>query len=204
MLIRRTLLLSAAAALPVTGLPLSSARAQHTDQASAFIQQTGRDLTDAVNGPGTITDKQRRLQGIIDRAVDVNEVARFCLGRFWRTASPPQQTEYLELFHRVLMLSITGKIGEYQGVRIDLGRAQLREGGEVLVSSTVIRPGNPPAKVDWLVSMDRGNPKIVDLIAEGTSLRLTQRNDYSAYLAHNNNSVQALIDALRQQANQPG
>ena len=65
-------------------------------------------------------------------------------------------------------------------------------------------PGNPPAKVDWLVSAETGGPKIVDVIAEGTSLRLTQRSDYSAYLAHNNNSVQALIDALRQQASQPG
>ena len=204
MLTRRTLLLSAAAALATTGLPLSSARAQNIEQATAFIEQTSRDLTDAVNGPGTITEKQRKLQAIIDRTVDVNEVARFCLGRFWRTASPAQQKEYLELFHRVLMINITGKVGEYQGVRIDLGRAQPRDAGEVLVFSTVIRPGNPPAKVDWLVSAETGSPKIIDVIAEGTSLRLTQRSDYSAYLAHNNNSVQALIDALRQQASQPG
>ena len=58
--------------------------------------------------------------------------------------------------------------------------------------------------MDWLVSVDGGGPKIIDVIAEGTSLRLTQRSDYSSYLAHNNNSVQALIDALRQQASQPG
>jgi phospholipid transport system substrate-binding protein len=54
--------------------------------------------------------------------------------------------------------------------------------------------------VDWLVSTESGSPKITDLIAEGTSLRLTQRSDYSAFLARNNNSVQALIDALKQQA----
>ncbi len=28
-----------------------------------------------------------------------------------------------------------------------------------------------------------GSPKIVDVIAEGTSLRLTQRSDYASYLA---------------------
>ena len=66
------------------------------------------------------------------------------------------------------------------------------------------RPGNAPAKVDWLVSADSGSPKIIDVIAEGTSLRLTQRSDYSAYLARNNNNVQALIEALRQQASQAG
>jgi phospholipid transport system substrate-binding protein len=183
----------------VVGLPPSPARAQSLDQAAAFIEQTGKDIAAAVNGPGSPADKQKTLQAIIDRTVDVNEVARFCLGRFWRTASAQQQKDYLDLFHRLLMINITGKIGEYQGVTIAVGRAQPRE-GVVVVASTVNRPGNPPSKVDWLVSTESCSPKITDLIAEGTSLRLTQRSDYSAFLARNNNSVQALIDALKQQA----
>ena len=47
-----------------------------------------------------------------------------------------------------------------------------------------------------------GGPKIVDVVAEGTSLRLTQRDDYASYLARNNDSVQALIDALKRQVGQ--
>jgi phospholipid transport system substrate-binding protein len=42
------------------------------------------------------------------------------------------------------------------------------------------------------------------MLAEGTSLRLTQRDDYYSYLARNNNSVQALIDAMRRQVDQAG
>ncbi len=203
MLTRRILLRSATAALAIMGLPRSPAHAQGLEQSTAFIEQTMKDLAVVVNGPDPLVEKQRKLQAIIDRAVDVNDVARFCLGRFWRAASSAQQNEYLVLFHRVLMINITSKVGEYQGVTFVVGRAQPREGA-VAVSSIVNRPGNPPNKVDWLVSSDTGSPKIIDVIAEGTSLRLTQRSDYSAYLAHNNNSVQALIDALKQQATQPG
>jgi len=43
-----------------------------------------------------------------------------------------------------------------------------------------------------------GKPKIEDLLVEGTSLRITQRSDYSSFLLHNNSNVQALIDKLRQ------
>ena len=75
---------------------------------------------------------------------------------------------------------------------------------DVAVTSVVTRPGNEPSKVDWLVSMASGAPKVIDVIAEGTSLRLTQRSDYSAFLGRNNNNVQALIDAIRAQANNPG
>ena len=203
MLTRRFLLMSVTAALPALALPCSPARAQGLEQATGFIQQTMQDLAVVVNGPGSIAEKQRKLQVVVDRTVDVDKVARFCLGRFWRTASAAQQNEYLDLFHRVLMINITGKVGEYQGVTFIIGRAQPRDGGEVLVSTTVNRPNTPPAKVDWLVSAETGALKIIDVIAEGTSLRLTQRSDYSAYLAHNNNSVQSLIEALRQQASQP-
>ena len=42
-------------------------------------------------------------------------------------------------------------------------------------------------------------PKVIDVVAEGISLRLTQRNDYAAVLSRSNNDVGALVAAMRQQ-----
>jgi phospholipid transport system substrate-binding protein len=202
-LTRRVLLASGAAFAACAALFSFSdaAAAQSTDAASSFVAHTANELTGIVNGGGSAAQKRDGLQRIIDRDVDVADVARFCLGRFWRTATPDQQREYVELFHRVLVLNITGKVGEYQGVTIAMGRSAPRE-GDISVSTTVTRPGNQPSRVDWLVSTASGSPKIIDVVAEGTSLRLTQRSDYASYLAHNNNDVSALIGAMRQQANQ--
>ena len=47
-----------------------------------------------------------------------------------------------------------------------------------------------------------GKPKVADVIAEGMSLRLAQRSDYSAYIQRNNNDVGALIRALEAQVSQ--
>ena len=182
--------------------PLQAAFAQSPDVAASFVEKTAKELTGIVNSSVPAAQKREQLQRIIDRDVDVSDVARFCLGRFWRTATPEQQREYVELFHRVLVQNITGKVGEYQGVTIAIGRSAARE-ADVAVTTTVTRPGNQPNRVDWLVSTASGGPKIIDVIAEGTSLRLTQRSDYASYLAHNSNSVPALIAAMRQQANQP-
>jgi phospholipid transport system substrate-binding protein len=206
MLTRRTLLTSAVAlaTCAIAFSHSSAAAAQSTDAATGFVEHTARELTAIVNGGAPAAEKRTQLQRIIDRDVDVADVARFCLGRFWRTASPAQQSEYVELFHRVLVQNITGKVGEYQGVTIAMGRSAPRE-GDVAVTTTVTRPGNQPSRVDWLVSMSSGAPKIIDVIAEGTSLRLTQRSDYASYLSRNNNDVSALIAAMRQQASQkPG
>ena len=202
MMTRRSVLLATGSLSAAVMLP-RMARAGAAEQAVGFIEKLAAELTAIVNGNASIAETQTALGKIVDRGVDVEEVAKFCLGRFWRTATPQQQKDYTELFHKVLLNNITGKVGEYKGVSIAVGKAVPRD-PDIAVTSVVTRPGNEPSKVDWLVSTASGAPKVIDVIAEGTSLRLTQRSDYASYLSRNNNSVQALIDAIRVQANNPG
>jgi len=197
MLFRRTVLYVTAACL--TALAVPGARAQTPEQATAFVQNLGNQLVGIVNGPGSTEQKSAALTRVIDSDVDVAGVGRFCLGRFWRMATPQQQREYETLFRKVLITSITSKIGDYQGVRFTIGRTTPRPEGQV-VATTIAGPKKPPAEVDWVVKDVNGSPKIVDVVAEGTSLRLTQRDDYASYIVQHNDSVQALIDAMQRQA----
>ncbi|MEA2741484.1 MAG: phospholipid transport system substrate-binding protein [Acetobacteraceae bacterium] len=193
---RHFLTLAAASAL----FPLS-ARAQSTDKATAFVKSTGDRLVAIVNGPGTAASKRAAMTQILNTDVDVDAIGRFCLGRFWRTATPDQQKQYLALFHEVLVTNITAKLGEYQGVTFTMGRAKPQD-EEAVVSTTVVRPNNPPTAVDWIIANPSSQPRIIDVVAEGTSLRLTQRQDYASYLTHNNNNVDALIAAMKNQVSQ--
>jgi phospholipid transport system substrate-binding protein len=209
MLTRRTLVL-ATVALGMTALRFGPARAQSAAPASLsaaeatdFIRKTGAELVAVVNGPGTIAERQAKLAPMIDSAVDVDGVGLFCLGRFARSATPQQKQDYLRLFHTVLLRSVTGKLGDYAGVTLTVGRAEVRDDG-VHVDSVVVRPNSQPANVQFVVQEIDNRPRIVDVIAEGTSLRLTQRTDYASYLSHNNDSLQALIDAMRRQINAGG
>ena len=203
MIHRRTVILtSVAAALAAVNLPFRAAGAQSaSEKAAAFVRETGEKLVAVVNGPGAPQQKRGQLSQVIDKTVDVDSVARFCLGRFWRQASPEQQRRYLELFREVLITNISSKLGDYQGVRFTMGRA-VQDGENARVSTVVERPNNPPTAVDWIVESPATDPKIVDVVAEGTSLRLTQRSDYASYLLHNNNNIDALISAMRQQVTQ--
>jgi phospholipid transport system substrate-binding protein len=172
-----------------------------TDRAAAFVTTTGDKLVGVVNGPGSPQQKRQALTQVIDQAVDVDGVARFCLGRFWRQASPEQQKRFMTIFHQVLVANVTAKLGEYQGVKFTTGRSE-QDGENVKVDTTVVRPNSPPTNVQWVIANPASDPRIVDVIAEGTSMRLTQRSDYASYLTHNNNSLDALINAMQQQAQQ--
>jgi len=165
--------------------------------AAGLVKSVGDRLVAVVNGPEAERDKRAALTPIVDASVDVEGVARFCLGRFWRTASPDEQRQYVETFHAMLVNNIAGKLGEYQGVRFTVGRVQHRDEG-VVVATTIERPNNQPSPVEWLIADVAGGPRSEDMITEGVSLRLTQRSDYAAFLAGNGNNVRTLIDSLRQ------
>jgi phospholipid transport system substrate-binding protein len=184
-------------------LPFSVRAQSVADKAAAFIKSTGDKLVAVVNGSGSASAKRAQMTQIIDSDVDVEGIGRFCLGRFWRQATPEQQKQYLALFHEVLVTNITAKLGEYRGVTFTMGRSRPQD-EEAVVSTTVIRPNNPPTAVDWIIANPTNAPKIVDVVAEGTSLRLTQRQDYASYLTHNNGSVEALIAAMKNQVSQNG
>lgn len=195
-----------AALLAGFGLVLpQAARAQQMDatRAVAFIQATGNSLVEALNST-TLNAAQRRerVANILRQAVDIEGTGRFILGRWWRVASAAEQQEYLRLFEETLIRNLASRVGEYQGIRFTLGRSQQRTEEDVLVTTVVERPGVAAFNLDWRVADVNGQPKVVDLVAEGTSLRLTQRSEYSAVVQRGGNQVAALLTAMRGQLQQ--
>jgi phospholipid transport system substrate-binding protein len=198
---RRLLLALAAGLLPA--LPRPSRAQSDTARATGFIKATGEELVGVINANGVPLDQRRqRVAAILRRAVDVEGVGRFILGRYWRAATPEQQQEYLQLFEETLIHNLASRFGEYQGVRFALSRNQSRAEEDTLVSTVVERPGMAPFSLDWRVADVGGQPRVVDVIAEGTSLRLTQRSEYASVISRNGGNVAALLSAMRNQVRQ--
>jgi phospholipid transport system substrate-binding protein len=200
---RRSLLMAALAA-PFAGRLAAPARAEiDIARATAFIQAAGQELTAAINDTRQpLPARRQRVASILRRTVDIEGVGRFILGRWWRQATPAEQQEYLRLFEEVIIRNLSSRFGEYEGVRFAIGRSQQRTEEDALVTTIIERPGSAPFTLDWRVSDVNGQPKVVDVIAEGTSLRLTTRSEYSSVIQRNGGNVAALLAAMRNQIQQ--
>ena len=184
-------------------LPVAAQAAGPTDPAKAanFVQQAGIDLAGVVAGAASPEDKQARLTPYLQRVVDEDGLARFCLGRYWQTATPEERAEYVRLFHLVLLRGVVNRLGDYQAgsVKVSVGQPVEKPEG-ILVPTVVERAGNKPVSITWLVtSDDTGALRISDVVAEGMSLRLTQQKDYASFMARNGGDMQVLLKALRKQ-----
>jgi len=206
---RRVVALSLPAVLSLAaGLAVApaSARAQAADPAAAeeFIRKTGNDMVALVNARSlSVEERRRRIGDLLRRAVDIDGVGRFVLGRYWRVASADERATYLRLFEQIIVRNLSARFGELQGVKFTINRGQQRTEEDVIVPTTIERPNSAPAVVEWRVArLENGQLRIVDVVAEGTSLRLTTRSDYSAVIQRGGGKVQALLDAMRGQLDQ--
>jgi phospholipid transport system substrate-binding protein len=184
------------------GLASIPARAQQMDitRATAFVDRAGQDLVNAINDP-RLNQAQRRdkVASVLRYAIDIEGTGRFILGRYVRQASPAELQDYLKLFDEIIIRNLSARFGEYRGVKFSLGRSQQRTEEDALVSTLIERPNNPSFTLDWRVADINGQPKVVDVIAEGTSLRLTTRSEYAAVIQRNSGRVASLLDAMRGQ-----
>jgi phospholipid transport system substrate-binding protein len=184
------------------GLASFQARAQSMDisRATAFVNKAGQDLVTAINDPRlNLTQRRDKVASILRTAIDIEGTGRFILGRYVRQASPAELQDYLKLFDEIIIRNLSARFGEYRGVKFSLGRSQQRTEEDALVSTLIERPNSPAFTLDWRVAEINGQPRVVDVIAEGTSLRLTTRSEYAAVIQRNNGRVASLLDAMRGQ-----
>jgi phospholipid transport system substrate-binding protein len=189
----------AAAAAALALWPALSRAAIDPARAAEFIRTTGNRLVAIINGGGSVEQRRAQVAEVLRTAVDIEGVGRFILGRWWNVATEAERQEYLRLFEEIIIRNLSSRFGELAGVRFSLGRTQPRAEDDVLVSTEVLQPGSAPFALDWLVAEVGGQPKVVDVIAEGASLRLTTRSEYSSVISRNGGRVGPLLEAMRQQ-----
>lgn len=170
-----------------------------TTQLSKWLERTGNKMVAVVNSDASAKEKKAKFLTVLNADVDVDTIAKFCLGRFWRTASPDEQKQYLQLFREVLINSITDRLGEYKGVSFNIGKASKNADNKFTIETILHRPKQPDVSIQWIISTESGEPKVVDIIGENASLSVTQRGDYTSFIARHGNSVSSLIDALKRQ-----
>jgi phospholipid transport system substrate-binding protein len=197
---RRSVMTALAAALPIAGSLglVSTAHADDVSTARSLIEGTGSKLLGVINSSEKDSAKQEQLRQLVYGSVDVDGVARFVLGRYWRIATPAQQQDYMQTFRQLLVYAVTAQASTFQGASMKVGQAAQRDMGMV-VDTAVTVPGKPETTVQWVVAPIDGQPKIIDIIAEGTSLRITERNDYAGVISQHGGQIEPLLNAMHQQ-----
>src|SRR5437868_11073941 len=175
---------------------LAPAKATAQD-ARAFIGALGEQAIQVL-GPG-VSPGQRlvRFRELFRNDFDVAGIGQFVLGRYWRTASPQEQQEFLQLFQEYIVRAYAARLGEYGGEPFRVTGAR-PNGEETVVTSEIARPNGNRIEVVWFLIGGPGRYKITDVYVAGVSMKVTQRDEFAAVIQRNGGQVGALLAQLRQ------
>ncbi len=154
----------------------------------------------ATNTSLSSSDRRREIAKLLNQGFDMPWIARFVLGRNWRLANPQQRKEYLSLFQAIVEHTYSRQFTDYSGQKISVVGHKIGKRKYIFVLSRIYDPNqsNVNISVNWRLVPDGNSFKIVDVVIEGVSMGVTQRNEYASVLQRNGNSISALIKAMRQ------
>lgn len=191
----------AAIALVAFGLAPTVARALVEDQALAHVQATINEVSALVDSNSDKAAKASRLREIMEHRAAMPQIARFAAGAAWRSMNDDQKARFTDAFSKFVSGIYAGRFQEYAstgksaesfqfGRVVDAGRKGM------LVKTTILRSGEAPVGVEWLVTDQPGQALIADIIIEGVSLLVTQREEIGGMLEARQGDVEKLITDL--------
>jgi len=200
MISRRPVLLAALGLLTSLAVPFTSpARADVATDPAAFVSHLADGAMQAMVGKG-VPDQERaaRFRTLFTTDVDLAEIGRRVLGRYWRIATPDQQQEFLRLFEEVVVLTWSTRFKDYGGDLRHIVSGAIDDGDRGLtVSSRLERDHQPPLNLQWRLKRIEGGFRVTDLIVEGTSMAVTYQSDYASVIRANGDRIDGLLSALR-------
>ena len=186
---RRAVLALAVAMLSV---PVASA-----ESASAFVADLGeRAIAVLAQRDLDVPTRQRALGELLVTGFDMKVISRLALGRPYRDLDSAQRSDYEELFRKFVLETYGARLANYSGEQLRILRETPASDDDVVVASEIGRAGAEPLRVNWRV---RGGPdglRIVDVIVEGVSMIVTQRNEFQAVV--DARGLPGLLDLLRE------
>ncbi len=170
----------------------------------AFVTQLAAKVMETMTIKG-VGDSERaaRFRAQFTADVDLPDIGRFVLGRYWRGATPEQQQEFLKAFEDIMVLTWSSRFKDYGG---DLRHAvtNVTADGErvVVVESKVDRERQQPIQLQWRLKQTDGGFKVVDLVVEGSSMAITYRSEYASVIQSNGGKVDGLLAAMHSKINE--
>jgi phospholipid transport system substrate-binding protein len=187
----------------IATVPPSAAEQDISIEASGFVQSLDDKAIAIITGKNLdVGDRERSFHDMFVASFDVPAIGRFVLGRYWRTATDAQKTEFLGLFEDMIVKTYNNRFTTYKGEQFTIIGTRA-DGDSAMVASTFAQPNAPPVKVDWRVVKTEGKLKIIDVMVEGVSMSVAQQEEFGSVIQRGGGQIDGLLAALRGRALQP-
>ncbi len=169
-----------------------------TNVASNFINSISTEASNILSSNELRALKIEKLIKIGEKAVDINGIGAYTLGKHRKVLTDNQKNQYQKIFRKYFLKSFSNRLVEYKEAKIVVLSEDIKNEKYTIVKSKLIATSSrPEVSIDWRVyTKDPSKPLIRDLIIEGLSLARTQKEEFNSILLNNDGNINALFDVL--------
>jgi phospholipid transport system substrate-binding protein len=191
---------------PLVALIIAVSPAHADDHLAAsadFIRSlSDRAITILTTEGITAESRREQFRSLFREGFAINGIARFVLGRYWRSAPEACRTEYMALFEDVTVNTWADRFSEYSGQEFTVQDAvnapsAHQDERAAIVRSIYFSDPRTSVRIDWRVTNRGDIYKITDVSIEGVSMATTQRDEFSSVIRSNGGQIKPLLDILR-------
>jgi phospholipid transport system substrate-binding protein len=166
------------------------------DGAAQFVSSLAQQAIGTLSRAGlTLDQREAVFRDLLGKGFDLEFIARFVAGRYYRDMTPDQQADYQRLFGDYVLKTYASRFGGYTGEQFAVVSARPAGQQDVLVQSRIERQNGPPIGAEWRVRSSGSGYRIIDVTVEGVSMAVTQRAEFDSVLSRG--GPESLLAALR-------
>jgi phospholipid transport system substrate-binding protein len=177
------------------------ARAETAAAENFVASNVQRGLTILGNRSIPEGERKREFRDFLTSLTDIRRIALFTLGAARRTSSPQETDQFVNAFRDYAIAVYESRLSAYSGQTLRVTGGTERAPGDDIVTTVLVNPNDSPGQgepieVDFRVENENGRYVVLDLSIAGVWLALEERDQFSAFLEENRDSVPALITHL--------
>jgi phospholipid transport system substrate-binding protein len=171
------------------------------DEARARLETLAKEALGHLADKEKPREEQVRLfREIMEKTFDLDLIAQFVVGRYWRRADDTTKGEYLQLFRDYMVATYSVRLNEYNGETLKILSAKpTDQPTDVLVETLISRDVDGlELPVTWRMrkSPDRGY-LVTDILVDNVSLAVAQRSEFVSVIRGNGGKLESLNEKLK-------
>jgi len=191
----------------VLGLLPFSGAAYAQEAPDALVKRISQEVLDAAKNDKQIkSGNQQRIMELVRQKIlpyiDFQRMTALAAGRFWRQASPEQQTKLTDEFRTLLIYTYSGALAQVDDQKLEFKPLRADPSAtDVEVRSQVVSPrGGQPIQLNYRMEKVNDGWKIYDINVLGAWLVQTYKGNFASEI--NRGGIDGLINTLAQKNKQ--
>lgn len=170
--------------------------AQPSSPAASRIEAYNQALMGVMKDGPKLGAKGRaaRFQPIVSEFYAMTAIAQIAVGVGWASASQADQQALITALTKHSAASLASNFDRYAGEKFTVNPQVKQRGADLLVSSTIAPTSGDATTLIYRMREVGGQPRIIDVIAEGVSQLAMQRADFAQTVS--SGGVPALVRKL--------